>query len=123
LSGAFRLLVPAAAWVLLGLIAFWTLGPLEYRPVLGPAQLERFSAYFVLGGLFTLAYKRPWLTAAILALVAALLEAGQLFVPGRDAGVPDAIAKALGAVVGVAAANLFQRLTPISSMIDRGDAG
>jgi VanZ family protein len=100
----FRRLLIAAAWVLLALTAFWTLGPLKYRPVIGPAQLERFGAYFVLGGLFALAYARPWLIAACLMVLAAALEAGQLFVPGRDAGVPDAVAKMLGAATGVGVA-------------------
>jgi VanZ family protein len=97
-----RLLTPIAAWVFLALIAFWTLGPVEDRPRLGPPQLERFGAYFVLGALFAYAYARPRLVAVSLAIVAVGLELGQLFVPGRDAGVPDAIAKALGAIAGVA---------------------
>jgi VanZ family protein len=91
----------AAAWTMLALIVFWTLGPLAYRPKLAPPQLERFGAYLVLGALFVWAYGRPRLVGALLAVVAVALELGQLLVPGRDAGFPDAMAKVLGAIVGV----------------------
>ncbi len=90
----------AAAWGMLGLIAFWTLGPLADRPRLAPPQLERFGAYFVLGALFVWAYGHPRLIASLLVVVAVGLELSQLIVPGRDAGVPDAIAKSLGAIAG-----------------------
>jgi hypothetical protein len=90
----------AAAWGMLALIAFWTLGPVADRPRLGPPQLERFGAYFVLGALFVWAYGRPRLVASLLVAVAVGLELAQLLVPGRDAGVPDAIAKSLGAIAG-----------------------
>jgi uncharacterized membrane protein YccC len=96
------------AWALLGLIAFWTLGPLADRPKLGPPELERFAAYCLTGFLFSGGYGRPRLTAGTLCVVAVLLELGQLFVPGRDAGIPDAIEKMLGAVAGVAIAVLVR---------------
>jgi VanZ family protein len=100
----------AAAWLLLALVAFWTLGPLADRPRLGPAQVERFSAFFALAVFFTLAYRRPRLVAVSLAIVAAGLEVGQLFVPGRDAGLPDALAKIAGALCGVLAVVVARRL-------------
>ncbi|MFI4976347.1 MAG: hypothetical protein ACHP84_17575 [Caulobacterales bacterium] len=98
----------AAAWGLAAYIVFVTLGPQSLRPHLGPAQLERFAAYFVTAGAFVLAYpKRPLTIAVAGVLLAILLELGQLFVPGRDAGLPDAIAKALGALAGAAVAAGF----------------
>ena len=96
------------AWALLGLIAFWTLGPLADRPRLGPPEFERFAAYWLTGFLFSGGYRRPRLTASTLSLVAVGLELGQLIVPGRDAGVPDAIEKVLGAVAGVVIAALLR---------------
>jgi VanZ family protein len=97
----YRNVAALGAWVLLGLIAFWTLGPLDGRPRLGPPQLERFGAYFVLAAAFAVAYARPRLVAVAIAVLAVALELGQLLVPGRDAGVPDAIAKVAGAIAGV----------------------
>lgn len=112
-----RLIIQAAAWSMLGLIAVWTLGPLSYRPRMAPPQLERFGAYFVLGALFSVAYDRPRVVAVALSILAIGLELGQFLAPGRDAGLPDAVAKVLGAVAGVALiavgrAWLTRRTTP-----------
>ncbi|MBB2200664.1 VanZ family protein [Gluconacetobacter tumulisoli] len=85
-------------------IVFVTLGPLSDRPGTGHPQAERFAAYFILGAFFSLAYPRHRLWVAIGVVAGSIaLELGQLAVPGRDAGVPDAIAKALGGMMGIAA--------------------
>jgi len=98
------------AWTLVAGIVFATLGPQSLRPHLGDAQLERFGAYFVTAVALVLAYpRRPWTIALAVVAVAVLLELGQLIVPGRDAGVPDAIAKALGGVSGAAVAAALSR--------------
>jgi VanZ family protein len=98
-----RLTAIAIAWALACFVVFATWGPQSLRPHLGDAQLERFGAYFVTAGTFVLAYpRRPWTIALAAVAVAVVLEVGQLFIPGRDAGAPDAIAKALGGLSGAA---------------------
>jgi len=64
--------------------------------------------------MFVAAYpRRPWLIAVGAAGAAIVLELGQLIVPGRDAGAPDAIAKAVGGVSGVVFASACARLSRI----------
>jgi hypothetical protein len=75
---------------MLALVTYWTLCPLSARPKLAPPELERFGAYFVLGALFALTTSRPRVLAVSLVGVGVGLEFAQLFVPGRDAAVPDA---------------------------------
>ena len=90
------------AWTLVVAIAVVTLGPVGLRPRFGHPQLERYLAYVALGAAFSAAYPRHrgWVALAVIC-GAFGLEAGQLLVPGRDARVPDAVAKAFGAVSGV----------------------
>jgi VanZ family protein len=102
-------------------IAFVTLAPLRYRPQTGHPQAERFAAYLVLGAVFSLAYpkQRGWIAVGVVAGSIAL-ELGQLAVPGRDAGIPDVIAKALGGITGtlaVSGSSLFLRSTRIGSLL------
>jgi hypothetical protein len=101
----------AAPWLLLGCIVFWTLGPVTDRPGFGHPQLERFAAYFCLGGLLVAGYPKRWPSTAVFVSVLAIgLELGQLFVPGRDAGVRDAVAKVLGGLAGALLAVGFMRM-------------
>ncbi len=100
--------VQVCAWMLLALIAIWTLGPLADRPRLGSPELERFAAYWLTGFLFSASYGRPRFVGFILCALAIALELGQLGVPGRDAGIPDALEKMLGAVAGVLAATAMR---------------
>ena len=94
-----------AALGLMAMVGFATLCPPSLRPHLGDPQLERFGAYFVTAAMFVIAYPRRAVTIALAAVVvAAGLEWAQFLVPGRDAGVLDANAKALGGVAGAAAA-------------------
>jgi VanZ family protein len=101
----------AAPWLVAALIVFWTLGPVTDRPYVGHAQLERFAAYCLLSFLLALAYpkRRLWVALAVM-LAAALLEFAQLFAPGRDARVIDAMAKMAGAATGVLLASAAARL-------------
>jgi hypothetical protein len=95
------------AWLLIGGIVFATLGPQHLRPHLGDPQMERFGAFFLAAAVSVLAYPRRPITIAVLAVLVAIgLELGQLFVPGRDAAAPDAIAKALGGVCGATLAGM-----------------
>jgi VanZ family protein len=104
------------AWSLAAFVVFATLGPQSLRPHLPPefgAQAERFGAYFVTAAAFALAYPTRKLSIAGLVVFAAIiLEIGQAFSPGRDPGVPDAIAKALGGLAGVIAVAGGERLLP-----------
>jgi VanZ family protein len=79
------------------------LGPVSDRPQFGHPQGERFAAFFALGLCWAAAYPgRLWRVLGGLALAAVVLEAAQAFVPGRDPGVPDALAKVIGAAAAVA---------------------
>jgi VanZ family protein len=112
-----RLAWTLIAWTLVAGIVFATLGPQSLRPHLGNAQIERFGAYFVTAVALVLAYpRRPWTIALSAVTVAVLLELGQLIVPGRDAGIPDAIAKALGGVSGAAVATALSRAAGFSRL-------
>jgi VanZ family protein len=100
-----------AGWILALAVAVMTWGPLTDRPQFGLPQTERFLAYFVLASVFAVAYpRRPRLVALGLLIGAIALEIGQAFFPHRDPRLPDVLAKAAGAVVGVLAINLLRRL-------------
>jgi VanZ family protein len=97
---------------LTGLVVFVTLGPVADRPQFGHPQLERFLAFFLLAGAWTLAMPGRRLLAAIaLALGAALLEWTQAFVPHRDPGLIDAMAKMAGAICGVFVVGTIQAVS------------
>jgi hypothetical protein len=99
-----------AAWSLAAAIVMMTLGPVGLRPQLGHPSIERFAAYVALGGAFSVAYPRHRVWVALSVVFAAVgLELGQLFVPGRDARVPDAVVKVLGAVSGVLLVTCVQK--------------
>jgi VanZ family protein len=84
-----------------------TLCPISLRPHLWSANHERFAAYFVLGALIALAAQRRRLGALALVIFLAFgLEAAQRLVPGRHAMLSDAAVKALGGVLGCAAAQV-----------------
>jgi hypothetical protein len=94
----------AAAGLAIAAVAFVTLCPIALRPHLAGANVERFAAYAVLGGLVSLAAGRRALAAtALVLLTAAGLEAAQALTPSRHPEVSDATVKAIGGVVGVAA--------------------
>jgi VanZ family protein len=98
---------PCVAWLLAGLIVIWTWGPVGLRPGVGHPQLERFFAYFFLAVALTAAYpSRKRLIAVAVVAAAIVLEIGQAFIPGRDAGVADALAKMAGGMLGVLLAPL-----------------
>jgi hypothetical protein len=90
------------AWVLAAVVVFLTLGPVSDRPQLGHPQFERFAAFCVLGLCWAAAYaNQPARVLAGLTLAAIVLEAAQALIPGRDPGLPDALAKVVGAAAGV----------------------
>ena len=67
------------AWLVLLMLAFFTLSPIELRPHAAlPAYDERLAGYLVAGLLFAAAYpKRIWLATAIVLV--------SVFAPGMDA--------------------------------------
>jgi VanZ family protein len=98
------------AWALLCVVVFATWGPQSLRPHLGDPQFERFGAYFAATVAFVFAYpRRPAVIAAAAVIASLFLEMGQLFIPGRDAGVADAMAKATGGLAGAALAAILSR--------------
>jgi VanZ family protein len=95
------------AWSLALYLMFVTLGPQSVRPHVGPADAERFAAFFVTAAAFVVAYpRRPVLVAVGSVVFAIALELAQFLAPGRDPGVRDAIAKSVGGVCGTAIAFL-----------------
>ena len=112
------------AWGLLLAIAFVTLSPIGLRPESGASpHAERFVAFFLLSGAFTLAYPHHLLRVVLLVAVAAIgLELLQLIVPTRDARLSDALIKLLGGAAGAAAGAVVLRLFPPRSLV-RGKQG
>ncbi len=98
-----------AAWLLVVAIVVMTLGPPTVRPVSGyDRSLEHVAAFALLGMAFGLAYpSRRLLLALTGVVVAALMETGQLVVPGRHAYFSDFVINAEGACTGLVLAGLF----------------
>lgn len=92
----------ALAWLLLIAVMAATVGPIGVRPVSGiPVDLERFLAFFAIGGLFGLAYpRRTLLVILLVVLSAALFEMAQLLVPARHGELADFAIKAAGGALG-----------------------
>ena len=100
-----------AAWIVLLGIGLVTLVPLRSRPTLSiDPQTERFLAYMALGFAFALAYPRRRVVVAVSMVACALgLEAAQHLTRDRHSHLRDALAKALGGLVGVLAVDVSQR--------------
>ena len=94
------------AWTLVAALVFVTLAPIELRPAVTGATIERAAAYGLLGLTFALAYPRHRLLAlAAVVGVAGLLELGQVFTASRHGRVPDFAVKAVSAGLGVLGAH------------------
>jgi VanZ family protein len=98
-----------AAWVLLALITYATISPIQERPsLLASSSLEHLVAFLTLGTLFCLAYpRRPALVCLIVLGSAILLEILQLLTPDRHARLPDAIEKIAGGGFGILAGKVM----------------
>ena len=91
-----------AALALLALITFATLSPIQLRPHLGDANVERALAYVLLGVALALGFpSRVMQTVLFVCAVAGVLEFLQLFDPGRHARVVDGLLKAAAGIVGI----------------------
>lgn len=91
-----------AAFVLLALITFATLSPIELRPHLSDPNMERALAYILLGLALALGFpSRVTQTVLFVCAVAGVLEVLQLSDPGRHARVVDGLLKAAAGIVGI----------------------
>ena len=87
-------------------IAILSLVPIQFRPhLLAVGQFEHFACYFATAVAFALAWKDRRtliLVLASLSLLAAAMEIGQFWVPGRTPRISDWLAGSLGAMAGMA---------------------
>ncbi|WP_298885702.1 VanZ family protein [uncultured Bradyrhizobium sp.] len=92
-----------SGWLLLALVAFFTLGPIYDRPVIAAPHLEHFVAFFALGLVFARAYPNRIVLVVLLVIGSAIaLEALQLLTPDRHARLIDAFYKMAGGALGMA---------------------
>jgi VanZ family protein len=87
------------------LAAAWLPASIMVRTQILPGQAEHALAYFVTGICLTLllqGQKSPPFIAVCISAYAAVLEVGQIFVPGRHAALTDFVASTVGGVGGVA---------------------
>lgn len=100
-----QLLARSGAWLLLASVLIVTISPIQMRPALfASANFERFAAFAAVGFLFAYGYPQRWLAIACLVVGAAFMfEAAQLLAFGRHARAHDAVAKAAGGALGIAA--------------------
>src|SRR5262245_58476317 len=105
------------AWLLAAAVTFATLGPPRYRPHSELGQGGEHALAFVLVGLaFGLAYPQQRRGAAGLSVIMiALLEALQLWAPGRHARMSDFAVDAVAALIGFAIAGALAVLRPAKS--------
>ncbi len=93
-----------AGWLAVIAIGILSLLPGSLRPVTGwSGLLEHFSAYLLTAIFFSQGYKcriHPMMVGALLTAYAAILEFCQIWVPGRNAGLLDAAAGAIGSFAG-----------------------
>lgn len=105
MPGRLRTAAAIVGVIVLLVIVFATLSPLDMRPESGePANVERFAAFAALSGAFVLARPRRWLLILLLAVfVAAILEVAQNMLPDRHGRFVDFCVKAAGAGGGLLA--------------------
>ena len=90
-----------AAFIGLLAIAALSLVPFEWRPSSGLAkELEHGIAYFIVAVVLTIAGLARWPRILAVVVLAAALELGQVFVPGRDSNLTDFLVSAAGALLG-----------------------
>jgi VanZ family protein len=95
-------------------LAVLSLLPGAARPHTGASgNLEHLLAYTGAAALLVLAFPvaRSWRAAAALAVMAAVLEILQLWIPGRSAGLDNWAFSSLGAGLGALAGTAWLRLT------------
>ena len=102
-DGFARYVRPVRLVACVGLLAIvaLSLAPLEWRPSTGLAkELEHGIAYCIVAVVLTIAGLARWPGILAIVVLAAALEFGQNFVPGRDANLADFLVSAAGALLG-----------------------
>lgn len=94
-------------------IVILSLVPGDLRPHTGePKQLEHFAAYALVAAVLCIGFskaRQPVAIVIILAVLSAVLEFCQNFIPGCDGNVIDFLASSFGACVGVGLAWILVR--------------
>lgn len=99
-----------AALALLTVIVFATLSPIQMRPHVADANVERALAYVLLGLAVALGFPNRLYQAVIFVVVTAgILELLQIIDPSRHARLVDALVKAFAGVAGIVAGQLLVR--------------
>ena len=92
------------ALALFAFIIFATLSPIQLRPHLAPANVERALAYVLLGFAVALGFpNRLYQTVIFVVMTAGVLELLQIIDPSRHARFIDALVKGLAGVIGIVA--------------------
>ena len=97
-----------AALVLLIIIIFATLSPIQMRPHIAQANIERALAYVLLGFALALSFpNRVYQTLIFVLATAGILELLQIIDPGRHAHLADALVKASAGIIGILVGQLL----------------
>ena len=102
-DGFARYIRPVRFAACAGLLAIVVLSlvPVEWRPSTGLAkELEHGIAYAIVAVVLTIAGLARWPGILAIVVLAAALEFGQNFVPGRDSSLTDFLISAAGALLG-----------------------
>lgn len=107
-----RKVATVVAWAVLLFIVYATLSPIQLRPHVAGAGLERFGAFACAGLLFGIAYPRHLLSVLLLVVGAAAgLEVMQHLTPDRHGHVSDAVVKIAGGVIGIGVSLAVNRIS------------
>ena len=93
-----------AGWLCIGVLVLLSWIPREWEARTGlPGLIEHAIAYCGAAAIFAFAYQDPrrWRLIAGFVALAAVLEVGQLWVPGRTPQVAGFAASSIGAIAGV----------------------
>lgn len=106
-----------AALILLAIIVFATLSPIQMRPHIADANLERGLAYVLLGLAIAIGFpNRLYQVAIFVICTAGVLEMLQIVDPGRHARFLDAFLKASAGVAGIVLGHILARAANRTSM-------
>lgn len=106
-----------AALALLAIIVFATLSPIQMRPHIASANLERGLAYVLLGLAIAIGFpNRLYQVAIFVVCTAGVLEMLQVIDPGRHARFLDAFLKASAGIAGIALGHVLARAASRASM-------
>jgi VanZ like family len=112
-----RIAARIAALVLLAIITFSTLSPIQMRPHIAEANVERGLAYVLLGLTLAISFpNRLFQTVIFVVGTAGILEILQIIDPGRHARFLDALVKAAAGIMGVAVGWIVVRAMTTSGM-------